>query len=82
MRKKLGQSEIENLTLNKIILLFRNRGELVKYKGKWFLKWSYNPTNMNDDIYWDLKKDTVGQQKKVTQKLIKKILIRLKICQQ
>lgn len=74
MTKSLRQIEIENLTLNKIIPLFCSSGDLVKYKGKFCLYWPYSPTNIIDDIYWDLKKDTVGQQKKKTQKLIKKFL--------
>lgn len=73
MRKKLREIEIENLTLNKIIPFFRSSGDLVKYKGKLFLYWAYDPKTTINDVYWDLKKDTVGQQKKGTQKIIKKL---------
>ena len=73
MRKKLREIEIENLTLNKIIPFFRSSGDLVKYKGKLFLYWAYDEKTTINDVYWDLKKDTVGQQKKGTQKIIKKL---------
>lgn len=61
------------MTLNKLILILKTNGEMVKKNNKWYILFSFKDT----DIYWDLKKDTVKEQKKGTQKLINKLITKV-----
>ena len=61
------------MTLNKLILILKTNGQLIKKKNKWYILFTFNDI----DIYWDLKKDTVKEQKKGTQKLINKLITKI-----
>lgn len=61
------------MTLNKLIFILKTNGQLIKKKNKWYILFTFNDI----DIYWDLQKDTVKEQKKGTQKLINKLITKI-----
>lgn len=61
------------MTLNKLILILKTNGQMVKKNNKWYILFTFNDI----DIYWDLQKDTVKEQKKGTQKLINKLITKI-----